>query len=285
MILRRHQSARSFLDEAGAYLAASEAALSQIYAIADRLAHTAAPGAYFATLHDANAVTGVALMTPPYPLLVSPLAPAGVAALEDDVERAFPAGSAVAVPGVMGPVETARAFARVWCEPRGLTPRDGFEFVAHTLSDETYEGASRVVAGAMRLARLDDAPWIADGIARFHDEVGVRNDEPPHARAVRLIEASECAVWVRDGAIVSMAALVGRTPRGRRIADVYTPPEHRRHGYAEAVVAALSRHVLDRIAKYCFLYTDAANATSSAIYQRIGYREVARVREVSFEAR
>jgi hypothetical protein len=283
MDLRRHRSARAFLDEAGAYLVANEAALSQIYAIADQLARTASPDAYFATLHDENGVAGAALMTP-YRLLVSPLSPDAAAVLADDIGRAFPPGSGVTLPGVLGPIETAQAFARAWCEPRGLTPRTGIEYVAHTLSAETYSGASRAVAGAMRLAGLADAPWIAEGIARFYEEVGVASPEPPHARAARLIEASDVAVWERDGAIVSMAALVGRTPNGRRIADVYTPPEHRRHGYAEAVVAALSRHVLDEIARYCFLYTDASNPTAAAIYRRIGYREVARVSDVSFES-
>lgn len=285
MILRRQPSARSFLDEAGAYLEANEATLSQIYAIADRLTRTASPRAYFATLDDGDAVAGVALMTPPHRLLVSPLSPDGALALADDVARAFPPGSGVTVPGVTGPAEAAQAFARAWCAPRGLVSRDGAELVAHTLSAETYSGASRVVEGAMRLARLGDAAWIADGMARFYQEVGIALDEPAHARAARLIEASEVAVWERDLAIVAMAALIGRTPNGRRVADVYTPPEHRRRGYAEGVVAALSRHVLDRLARYCFLYTDAANPTSTAIYRRIGYREVARVREVTFVSR
>jgi predicted GNAT family acetyltransferase len=55
---------------------------------------------------------------------------------------------------------------------------------------------------------------------------------------------------------------------------VYTPPELRGQGYATATVAALSHLLLDRGYRFCCLYTDLANPTSNAIYQRIGYRPV-----------
>ena len=34
--------------------------------------------------------------------------------------------------------------------------------------------------------------------------------------------------------------------------------------------------------RFCFLYTDLANPTSNAIYERIGYRRVAEAAEVVF---
>lgn len=56
---------------------------------------------------------------------------------------------------------------------------------------------------------------------------------------------------------------------------MYTPPEHRNHGYGTAVTAALSRLLLERGHRFCFLFTDLANPTSNAIYARIGYQPVA----------
>ena len=56
-----------------------------------------------------------------------------------------------------------------------------------------------------------------------------------------------------------------------RVGFVYTPPDARGHGYASALVADISAEVLaggDR----CILYTQLANPTSNAIYQRIGYK-------------
>ena len=50
-----------------------------------------------------------------------------------------------------------------------------------------------------------------------------------------------------------------------RIGPVYTPSEHRGHGYASAAVAAVSRMLRERGAEVC-LFTDQANPTSNKIY-------------------
>jgi hypothetical protein len=85
------------------------------------------------------------------------------------------------------------------------------------------------------------------------------------------VERGTVYLWEREGDVVSMAAAVGPTPNGMRVGAVYTPPEHRGHGYASALVAALSQDLLDRGRTFTMLYTDLANPTSNAIYQRIGY--------------
>jgi predicted GNAT family acetyltransferase len=58
-----------------------------------------------------------------------------------------------------------------------------------------------------------------------------------------------------------------------RIGPVFTPPESRRHGYAGAVTAAISRAARELVGEV-LLFTDLSNPTSNAIYQRIGYRPV-----------
>jgi len=78
-------------------------------------------------------------------------------------------------------------------------------------------------------------------------------------------------LWEVDGRPVSTASAARAQRHGVTISRVYTPPEHRRHGYASACVAALSQRQLDAGYEYCCLYTDLANPTSNAIYQRIGY--------------
>jgi predicted GNAT family acetyltransferase len=83
---------------------------------------------------------------------------------------------------------------------------------------------------------------------------------------------------------VSLAGFGGPTPNGLRIGPVYTPPEHRGHGYGSAVTAAASQGALDRGKRFCFLYTDLANPTSNAIYMRLGYRPVCDSREIAFTA-
>jgi len=51
-----------------------------------------------------------------------------------------------------------------------------------------------------------------------------------------------------------------------RIGPVYTPPEHRGHGYAAAVTAAAARGALERGARQVLLYTDLANPTTNRLY-------------------
>jgi hypothetical protein len=75
---------------------------------------------------------------------------------------------------------------------------------------------------------------------------------------------------------VTIAALARSTRRGVTVNAVYTPPEQRGRGHASALVAALSEEGLRRGKEFCVLYTDLANPTSNAIYQRIGYRPIAR---------
>ena len=91
------------------------------------------------------------------------------------------------------------------------------------------------------------------------------------------------ALWV-DGAPVSMAGFPARTRHGVRIGYVYTPPRHRRSGYATALVSQVSRQVLESGFRHCVLYTDLANRTSNSIYRRIGYRPVQDVMDVVFES-
>jgi predicted GNAT family acetyltransferase len=89
-------------------------------------------------------------------------------------------------------------------------------------------------------------------------------------------------LWERDGEPVSLAGYTGPTLTGTRVGPVFTPAEHRRHGYASALVAELSAFLLDRGHRACFLYTDLANPTSNAIYERIGYERVAEAAEIRF---
>ncbi len=99
--------------------------------------------------------------------------------------------------------------------------------------------------------------------------------ESEAAKAMVWIEAGELWVWEVDGVPVSMAAHRAPVAGVSRVSLVYTPPEHRRHGYAAASVAALSQRLLDGDADACMIYTDLTNPTSNAVYQRIGYQPVA----------
>jgi len=88
-------------------------------------------------------------------------------------------------------------------------------------------------------------------------------------------------LWEDGGRVVSHAAARASLAGAVRIGAVYSPPEHRGHGYASAVVAAITAEVLAR-GEVPVLFTDLANPTSNKIYQRIGYRPVEDGRSVWF---
>jgi hypothetical protein len=64
------------------------------------------------------------------------------------------------------------------------------------------------------------------------------------------------------------------TENGGTVGAVYTPPEHRKNGYATALTAAITQKILDSGKKYSGLYTDLDNPTSNSIYQQIGYKPI-----------
>jgi len=83
---------------------------------------------------------------------------------------------------------------------------------------------------------------------------------------------------------VSTLALSPQIAGTVRIGPVYTPPEHRRRGYASAAVAAASRQALARGASRCMLFTDLANPTSNKIYAAVGFRRFADWVELELDA-
>jgi GNAT superfamily N-acetyltransferase len=96
------------------------------------------------------------------------------------------------------------------------------------------------------------------------------------------IESAGFWLWEDGGEPVSLSGFSGPTPTGIRIGPVYTPPEHRRRGYATTLVADQSAWLLGRGHRACFLYTDLENPTSNRIYVEIGYERVCDAMEFKF---
>jgi predicted GNAT family acetyltransferase len=121
----------------------------------------------------------------------------------------------------------------------------------------------------------------------FGDEV-LEESDPGRLEARSMVEHRLASgdggflLWVDGGETVSVSGWGGPTPNGIRVGPVYTPPELRGRGYATALVAELSQSLLDGGRSFVFLYTDLANPTSNAIYERIGYRMVCESAEIAF---
>jgi predicted GNAT family acetyltransferase len=280
----RPDDATTFLAEAEAFLLADEARHNLILGIAGTIRDAPAhyPARSLWLVREDGEVVAAALRTPPYNLILA--APRSEAAL-----TVLATGIAEDLPGVVGAEPEAVGFADVWSRQTGVRARTNMRQGIYALVQVQPPTG---VPGSARVATADDRElalrwWIAFGEETLH-EGGPGRDRAEATIDHRLSSpAAGILLWEDAGEPVSLAGWGGPSPNGIRIGPVYTPPELRGHGYATALTAELSQRLLDgRLfeggRRFCFLYTDLANPTSNAIYERIGYRRVAESAEIVF---
>ena len=282
MEIRRFDDVSEFLGLAGPFLEAREAEHNLIFGIcsyvrSQRNAFGDRPP-YFASVLADGRVVAAALRTPPFNFVLSEIDdPAAIELLvadrlDDDL------------PGVLGPVEHARAFADRWASGEGRSSR------LH-LSERSFQLRSVIapppVPGHLRIATAVDSDLIAAWLLGFLEEaLGEANPAEVTRMIARWREGGGRSIYLwEDGEATSLCAVGGEAPHGVRIGPVYTPPEARRRGYASALVAEASQLQLDAGRRFCFLFTDLANPTANHIYQSIGYEPVRDVDEYRFEVR
>jgi predicted GNAT family acetyltransferase len=187
-------------------------------------------------------------------------------------------------PGVVGPAREAERFASAWARARSC---DQVLVVDQRIYELTELRPLPSVPGGIRALLPDDlgvaAAWALafdQEALPFHERRTL--DEEARRAIARRIGEGNLFGWEVNGQLVSMAGLSRPTARTISVNSVYTPPAHRRHGYATALVAAISREGFARGKEVCVLYTDLANPTANAIYQTIGYRPVADSRLYAF---
>lgn len=210
-----------------------------------------------------RAVVAAFMHTPPHPLHV------GLATPEQARDLATVlASQGDALPGVGGVRASAEAFATEWTAS-GSAVRTVMELGVYDLPRRPT--LPFAVPGRYRRATPSDVD-LTDGWARdFHEAVATTGSP---ASTVRHIEAGRLGLWEdASGEPVSMAYASAPAGGVTRVSGVWTPPEQRGHGYASAVVAALSDERMED-SEVCMLYTDLANPTSNGIYQALGYRRI-----------
>jgi hypothetical protein len=283
--VERLDDAATFLETAGPLLLADEARHNLILGIAGTIRDVPElyPARNLWLVRQDGEVAAAALQTPPYNVVLArPRSPQALAALVETVAREE-------LPGVVGAVPEVDAFVELWCRHTGARVRRSMRQGVFAL--DRVEPPPPVT-GSARVATPDDRDlllrwWIAFG-EEVHHEGGPGRDRAELTLDHRLSsDRSGILVWETEGELVSLAGWGGPTPSGIRVGPVYTPPELRGRGYATALTAELSRRLLGgRLfaggRRFCFLYTDLANPTSNAIYERIGYRRVAESAEISF---
>jgi predicted GNAT family acetyltransferase len=227
-------------------------------------------------VEDGGTVVACALMTPPFHLLV---AGRDRAALEELVATVSSDG--VQVPGVNGVAPEAEEFAACWARATGTATRLARSMRMYATAAVTPVSSAE---GAMCAAGDADRELLAEWAHAFAYETGLQGGPSEIARAIdaRVGADPGIMVWEVAGRAVTMAGASVSSPGIARVGPVYTPPEHRRRGYATSLVAAWTDELLGRGIRRCALFTDLANPTSNSIYKAVGYRPVADAVEIDF---
>ncbi|MGC5361754.1 GNAT family N-acetyltransferase [Streptomyces sp. DT24] len=210
-------------------------------------------------------VAGAFAHTPPHHLQLGPMPDSIARTLVRDCLSGGPA-----VIGVGGGARTVRSVADEWAATGGSWSVHR-EQRCYQLGDLVW--AQPRPAGAARTAEAADVPLVARWFAEFAEAIGEGGTDV-RAQADDRVASGRVVLWEADGAPVSMAGFSSVVAGQGRLAPVYTPPELRGRGYAGAATCAASEALRAAGAERVLLFTDLANPTSNALYQRLGYRPV-----------
>jgi uncharacterized protein len=284
--ISRYTNAEPYLEAAGSYLTQGGARCNLILGLSLRLRNfpeRIEQQPYLAVVKDEDGIALTAMMTPPHRLLVDSAddnLPGRVQGaldllLQDLLMEAWD------LPGVRGKREIVSYFTDSRIAAVGGSSRLFRE-------ERLYELDSVIqppeAPGSMRLAVPDDLECVSRWTTALHEFIGEAQDkDAAHKMAEWKIQDRAVYLWEDQGQPVSMSWKNRPTPRIVSVSGVYTPPEARRKGYATALVAHQSQHLLDSGWESCCLFTDLSNPTSNSIYQKIGYRPVCDFDQILFE--
>jgi GNAT superfamily N-acetyltransferase len=284
MEARYHDDAAEFWAVAHDLFEAEPAKHTTVLSVAHAVLNAPRPDAaplVLITLHDdSGSLRGAALRTPPWPLALSGISVEDVPFLVGELLEHHPG-----LDSVMGPRDVADSFGREWASATNTTAKTIFDLRLYRLAELTVPR----VAGRGRIAGEADFDVAVRHWVGFSDESaahrGTSSADAEVAVRQQFSLGSATVLWEVDGVVVSSAVAKVPTAGASRLGPVYTPPEHRGHGYAAAATAEAARWARSVGAREVLLYTDLANPTSNGVYQRIGFRPVADYVELAFLAR
>jgi RimJ/RimL family protein N-acetyltransferase len=174
------------------------------------------------------------------------------------------------LPSVGGDRDTTAAFAAAWQRHTGAAPTPAVRLRLRHLG--TLTPPHPAPAGRARAAGEADREQLMDFIRGFAADVGEDVTVDAATWATTRYADKHYTFWeTPDGTPVSVAGVNPPVAGLAQVDPVYTPPAHRGHGYAAAVTAAVTRAALAAGATETALFTNAANPTSNALYERLGY--------------
>src|SRR5215472_4573231 len=212
-------------------------------------------------------VTAAFMHTPPFGVTLTP-SPAEVAAALAETfagRGRFPAW-------VMADTTTAPSFAAAWerhtGQPARVVRRSRLFRLGRLLPpDPPPPGRARVATAA-------DSGMLLSWLEAFHREANDYGGPDMQRTLADRLSYGGLTLWETADGPASMAGVTRAVAGQARVGPVYTPPELRGRGFGGAVTAAVSQAAKDAGVADVLLYTDLANPTSNALYQRLGYEPV-----------
>ena len=182
-------------------------------------------------------------------------------------------------PGVLAKSELARCFADAFCGSDGNTLKMTMKLMRLDKLAE-YKQAP----GFYRLLTEEDLAYTPSWEHAFCIDCGLPSyTYTDNLERIKSRLGKDIHYMWEDGEPVSQAVYGRDTPNGAAVNWVYTPPQFRGRGYATSVVAVLTKSLLDRGKKFCYLFADAANPASCAVYHKLGYYDVCTFDEIKFD--
>ncbi|MEM7333840.1 MAG: GNAT family N-acetyltransferase [Chloroflexota bacterium] len=263
-----HSDLPAFIDTTRPFLEENEAANNLVLGILtslQRQPRRRRNRPVLAVVEDETAIKLMGVMTPPKKMML--------AGLETETEAAKQLAGYLRennkkIPAIFGPSSLALAFAQEYLEERPF--QEGTPQAIYALRQVNNITISN---GTLRNPYAEELDLMTDWIFGFQRDVHTEQS-PSLAMQVagQLMQNRDLFIWAdEDDAPKAMATKSRPTANGIAINMVYTPPEYRGNGFATALVAGLSRYLLDEGYQFCTLFTDLTNPISNHVYQKIGY--------------
>jgi GNAT superfamily N-acetyltransferase len=286
MELRFFDDPGEFLDVAEDQLASQPVLSTVVASVASRIRDQRSAGVpwpaevpcWFAAFVDAGRVVSTAMRTAPfgeYPAYLMPMSDDAAVLLARTL-----LGRDEPVLGANGALPAVQVFCDEMASATGRRARVGQHTRLFELG-QLKEPAG--VRGRLRPARPDEQElvtgwydaFMVDADAQAGREPGSSPHEAPEPDEMRRrIGRGTIFVWEVDDVPVHVTAATEPAFGVSRVGPVYTPQEHRGHGYASRAVYEVSKRLVEDGVRVC-LFTDQANPTSNKIYEALGYERLA----------
>ncbi|GIF22021.1 RimJ/RimL family protein N-acetyltransferase [Actinoplanes tereljensis] len=255
-----------FLARAGDFLRSRPALHTMPLTVTEKLRTRDPSGAVLGRLEQAGTVRATFYRFPSRGLSVTALTPS-----QADALAAYLSSLGHSLPSVSADHATATAFAEAWHRHTGATP--ALRVRLRLLRLGTLTPPSPPPAGQAQLAGEPEHEQVMSWCREFAADVG---EAVADSWAGTRFAEKRYTFWtIPDGTSVAMAGVNPLVGGQVRVDPVYTPAHLRGRGYAGAVTVAVSRAALAAGATDVVLFTNAANPTSNALYERLGYVPIA----------